>query len=653
MLPAAISTHAPAGGATKLPAAGSTSALNFYSRPCGRGDGAPLQASRPAGQFLLTPLREGRPDAALQTDREDWISTHAPAGGATDGKFHIPLTQQEFLLTPLREGRPRAGGRNDGNEDHFYSRPCGRGDDPGANREIRTDAISTHAPAGGATRGTQKPYRRCPFLLTPLREGRPDEKETVIELNPEFLLTPLREGRRVERYQVRFRCGFLLTPLREGRPPIVLALSRIGNDFYSRPCGRGDVTDAPYTYTETEFLLTPLREGRRGAHRYRRRAKKHFYSRPCGRGDPSAGSPYTTPGQFLLTPLRAGRRSMINTQHVLSVFLLTPLREGRRPWGRRGSTQNGFLLTPLREGRHSGAKRHDGGIRISTHAPAGGATSSECLRKTRRINFYSRPCGRGDGGTTLPSISYSSISTHAPAGGATLAGTSYQIESSDFYSRPCGRGDVEKLFWRCVEEISTHAPAGGATLAKRRHPPGRPISTHAPAGGATETSKAKTLINPFLLTPLREGRLSPHRRGGVRRRRFLLTPLREGRRDPGKLPGRLRHISTHAPAGGATRRGDDPVSNGRISTHAPAGGATAIFHKSVMRFCGKLPKDDTVLCLASFGFPRRDPKAVYLAWISCANLPQKCVREGLALKDQGTSCFHEGLASHAFDPVLV
>ncbi len=91
----------------------------------------------------------------------------------------------------------------------------------------------------------------------------------------------------------------------------------------------------------------------------------------------------------------------------------------------------------------------------------------------------------------------------------------------------------------------------------------------------------------------------------------------------------------------------------RISTHAPAGGATAIFHKSVMRFCGKLPKDDTVLCLASFGFPRRDPKAVYLAWISCANLPQKCVRQGLALKDQGTSCFHEGLASHAFDPVLV
>ena len=200
--------------------------------------------------------------------------------------------------------------------------------------------------------------------------------------------------------------------------------------------------------------------------------------------------------------------------------------------------------------------------------------------------------------------------------------------------------------------ISTHAPAGGATGGKCYFELVKSISTHAPAGGATAASIHAMLASVFLLTPLREGR------------RLTLEQLE------------MRvHISTHAPAGGATSgagangiarshfysrpcgRGD---AHGRtygsfrqISTHAPAGGATAIFHKSVMRFCGKLPKDDTVLCLASFGFPRRDPKAVYLAWISCANLPQKCVRQGLALKDQGTSCFHEGLASHAFDPVLV
>ncbi len=156
----------------------------------------------------------------------------------------------------------------------------------------------------------------------------------------------------------------------------------------------------------------------------------------------------------------------------------------------------------------------------------------------------------------------------------------------------------------------------------------------------------------FLLTPLREGR---HDEDGVSQwcGVFLLTPLREGRHFRRGKPSGISHISTHAPAGGATPCPPKAFRTRRISTHAPAGGATAIFHKSVMRFCGKLPKDDTVLCLASFGFPRRDPKAVYLAWISCANLPQKCVRQGLALKDQGTSCFHEGLASHAFDPVLV
>ena len=187
----------------------------------------------------------------------------------------------------------------------------------------------------------------------------------------------------------------------------------------------------------------------------------------------------------------------------------------------------------------------------------------------------------------------------------------YSSYVSNFYSRPCGRGDASVASTAAQPfSISTHAPAGGATIVfLDGHLAGRDISTHAPAGGATDVER-RVMAAPEL---------------------FLLTPLREGRLDEIRVLKKSDYISTHA----------------------PAGGATAIFHKSVMRFCGKLPKDDTVLCLASFGFPRRDPKAVYLAWISCANLPQKCVRQGLALKDQGTSCFHEGLASHAFVPVLV
>ena len=248
---------------------------------------------------------------------------------------------------------------------------------------------------------------------------------------------------------------------------------------------------------------------------------------------------------------------------------------------------------------------------------------------------------------------------------------------SYFYSRPCGRGDLTL----CTSV--SFAPSFLLTpLREGRH----------------GHSRLNAAISKFLLTPLREGRPVPfffadgstmyfysrpcgrgdeaHTGKLHRSSHFYSRPC--GRGDQSELVGqREAIISTHAPAGGATSARSaepsgtaigfllTPLREGRpgirnpmvyslwISTHAPAGGATAIFHKSVMRFCGKLPKDDTVLCLASFGFPRRDPKAVYLAWISCANLPQKCVRQGLALKDQGTSCFHVGLASHAFDPVLV
>ena len=55
-----------------------------------------------------------------------------------------------------------------------------------------------------------------------------------------------------------------------------------------------------------------------------------------------------------------------------------------------------FLLTPLREGRLASivVMLFDGSI--STHAPAGGATSAPVVAIIAAIDFYSRPCGRGD-----------------------------------------------------------------------------------------------------------------------------------------------------------------------------------------------------------------------------------------------------------------
>ena len=100
-----------------------------------------------------------------------------------------------------------------------------------------------------------------------------------------------------------------------------------------------------------------------------------------------------------------------------------------------------FLLTPLREGRRL-----------------------PCGQTRRPAYFYSRPCGRGDGGGARAAHGDVVISTHAPAGGATFTPLMYLSKyvflltplregrrdprgswarpAPYFYSRPCGRGDT-------------------------------------------------------------------------------------------------------------------------------------------------------------------------------------------------------------------
>ena len=191
------------------------------------------------------------------------------------------------------------------------------------------------------------------------------------------------------------------------------------------------------------------------------------------------------------------------------------------------------------------------------------------------------------------------ISTHAPAGGATEAQAGYIPCNQDFYSRPCGRGDgggARAAHGDVV--ISTHAPAGGATVALSANAL-REVFLLTPL---REGRRKRPTQNPypsrFLLTPLREGRLIDFRTTRSAVGKFLLTPLREGR--PAFHDGagiQTSHISTHAPAGGATLlpscrrplmgnfysrpcgRGDlyrvvQAHTSQAISTHAPAGGAT-------------------------------------------------------------------------------
>ena len=214
---------------------------------------------------------------------------------------------------------------------------------------------------------------------------------------------------------------------------------------------------------------------------------------------------------------------------------------------------------------------------ISTHAPAGGATGQRRDAVVGKIDFYSRPCGRGDRSTAIiRSRCTYFYSRPCGRGDAQTAGVS--AVSTYFYSRPCGRGDgrillrigkLENFYsrpcgrgddqWQYVKEllwkISTHAPAGGATGdgGKAKGEPAY-ISTHAPAGGATLWSKCLS-GSSF---------------------NFYSRPC--GRGDVMALEnGEKEDISTHAPAGGATVRNVMHQRHRLISTHAPAGGATILF----------------------------------------------------------------------------
>ena len=167
--------------------------------------------------------------------------------------------------------------------------------------------ISTHAPAGGATRITMDQLAPPLFISTHAPAGG-------------------------------------ATRLRSTTP-------RRSPDFYSRPCGRGDRFDGISALMTRSFLLTPLREGR-PAYRTDEALHGHFYSRPCGRGDSFALRLYSLALQFLLTPLREGRRSR-SPSFARPVFISThaPAGGATSSADTASLANTAFLLTPLREGR--------------------------------------------------------------------------------------------------------------------------------------------------------------------------------------------------------------------------------------------------------------------------------------------------------------
>ena len=218
---------------------------------------------------------------------------------------------------------------------------------------------------------------------------------------------------------------------------------------------------------------------------------------------------------------------------------------------------------------------------------------------SERRNFNSRPCGRGDDLLVDGGDGVGRISIHAPAGGATRGCERRQPahrfqftplregrrqqnaekrNHAYFNSRPCGRGDAvqhDNFLW---QGISIHAPAGGATPSSGRIAQ-LYLFQFTPLREGRQKLRVSTQRLPlFQFTPLREGRRidldrhfchgfnfnsRPCGRGdavGVEHigaaLLFQFTPLREGRLESQADAVRGMFISIHAPAGGATCRGN-------------------------------------------------------------------------------------------------
>ena len=173
-----------------MPFCGRAMICHFNPRPCTRSD------------CLISGGRSSPP-----------ISTHAPARGATGRQFRH-IGKVIFQPTPLHEERP-AGMSSVRHPAYFNPRPCTRSDS-GVFQEDEIIAISTHAPARGAT-WAQSPLGAQSTISTHAPARGATRERTRIALGSLFQPTPLHEERR-----------------------LVSGASRQSRNFNPRPCTRSD-----------------------------------------------------------------------------------------------------------------------------------------------------------------------------------------------------------------------------------------------------------------------------------------------------------------------------------------------------------------------------------------------------------------------------
>ena len=165
-------------------------------------------------KFQFTPLREGRPEAALMLFAVN-ISIHAPPRGAT-------CTAD-------------CGSRGTQN---FNSRPSARGDDFVRRRRAGLD-ISIHAPPRGATSENTEAMNMLEISIHAPPRGATRHRRRIAAARRNFNSRPSARGDALLRTYVYNRAISIHAPPR-GATQVLSAIRGIGNYFNSRPSARGD-----------------------------------------------------------------------------------------------------------------------------------------------------------------------------------------------------------------------------------------------------------------------------------------------------------------------------------------------------------------------------------------------------------------------------
>ena len=430
----AVSTHAPARGATSAAASAPRGPCCFNSR-AREGRDSPIASLRASAQVSTHAPARGATGLEGVGDGLRVVSTHAPARGATTASRAHGVQGTRFN-SRAREGRdverehyfrPTQGFNSRAREGRdtrclwvilfhngFNSR-AREGRDVPVDAAFRLFSVSTHAPARGATSSACTATPRRSSFNSRAREGRDPFRYITIKIGVSFN-SRAREGRdSMKRSRRGFPSGFN-SRAREGRDTLICLF-----------CYDYDVsTHAPA----------------RGATRK-------------GSEVPSSEEVSTH------APARGATRSwrMLKDSEM---FQLTRPRGARRPSSSNSEAMKKFQLTRPRGARLIGGGHHKGPGAVSTHAPARGATQS-----CRPLNSTSR-C----------------FNSRAREGRDTSSRRS-KSPTLSFNSR--AREGRDLVAWRFAKdvEVSTHAPARGATVPDAAGIIASMVSTHAPARGAT------------------------------------------------------------------------------------------------------------------------------------------------------------------------